>query len=301
MVQPVLPAARMTQNGTPMQTDVLTLPSSFTIPFPSPSRPLAPSSYPSSYPSASPAGSSPLARRIQSYWNLRAEGFGFVRRQELHSDKQALWWAEIAPLLPEQDRPLRVLDVGTGAGFLAILLARHKAQVSAVDSSQPMLEQAAALAAQEGCAIEFRQMEADRLAYAEGSFDCVLARNVTWTLLHPAAAYAEWQRVLRPGGVLINFDADYGSTDFTRLGDDREAHAHRDLARDVLQEGENIRKKLPLSSLRRPEWDRQILQELGFEHCHCDTDLSARIFAVRDATWNPVPMFALSATKRRDC
>ena len=112
---------------------------------------------------------------------------------------------------------------------------------------------------------------------------------------------AEWQRVLRPGGVLINFDADYGSTDFTRLGDDREAHAHRDLARDVLQEGENIRKKLPLSSLRRPEWDRQILQELGFEHCHCDTDLSARIFAVRDATWNPVPMSVLSATKHRDC
>ncbi len=249
-------------------------------------------------PSASRTGSRPLARRIQSYWSLRAEGFGSVRRQELHSDKQALWWAEIAPLLPVQGKPLRVLDVGTGAGFLAILLARHGALVSAVDSSWAMLEQAAQLAAQEQCTIEFRQMEADRLTYAEGSFDCVLARNVTWTLLNPKAAYAEWQRVLRPGGVLINFDADYGTTDFTKLGGDREQHAHRDLAHDVLQEGEDIRKNLPLSARRRPEWDMQILQELGFEQCHCDTDLSARIFAVRDATWNPVPMFALSATRR---
>ena len=36
---------------------------------------------------------------------------------------------------------------------------------------------------------------------------------------------------------------------------------------------------------------------IGFAACTCDRELSGRIFAVRDSSFNPVPMFALRAVK----
>ena len=87
-----------------------------------------------------------LDARIRQYWSHRAAGFGQVRQQELHSDKAERWWAEIAPYLPAPDdkKPLRVLDVGSGAGFLAILLARHGCEATGLDSCLPMLDEARA-------------------------------------------------------------------------------------------------------------------------------------------------------------
>ena len=57
--------------------------------------------------------------------------------------------------------------------------------------------------------IDFRQMDAQQLEFENETFDVVLSRNLTWTLPEPETAYAEWYRVLKPGGVLLNFDADY--------------------------------------------------------------------------------------------
>ena len=43
----------------------------------------------------------------------------------------------------------------------------------------------------------------------------MISRNLTWTLPHVRHAYGEWVRVLKKGGVLLNFDANYGLSDFT--------------------------------------------------------------------------------------
>ena len=51
--------------------------------------------------------------------------------------------------------------------------------------------------------------DAEKLDFADESFDVVISRNLTWTLPHPIDAYQEWMRVLKKGGVLINFDAEY--------------------------------------------------------------------------------------------
>ena len=70
-------------------------------------------------------------------------------------------------------------------------------------------------------------------------------------------------RVLRPGGVLLNFDADYGAVDFTRLADEQGQHAHADVDSALLQEGEDIRRALPLSRRQRPQWDMEALARAG--------------------------------------
>ena len=240
-----------------------------------------------------------LDERIQLYWTQRAASFRQVRQQELHSDKPELWWAEIAPRLPARKRkkPLRVLDVGTGAGFLAILFARQGCEVTAIDSCPQMLQEAESLSRNEALRLDFRQMDADSLQFADETFDCVVARNVMWTLVAPCAAYREWWRVLRRGGVLINFDADYGAVDFTALSHIEGQHAHADIAPALLQEGEDIRRALPLSRESRPLWDVTVLEQTGFSRCTCDRTISDRIFATRDAAFNPVPMFALHAVK----
>ena len=41
----------------------------------------------------------------------------------------------------------------------------------------------------------------------DGSFDVIVTRNLTWNLEEPQKAYQEWCRVLKKGGILLNFDA----------------------------------------------------------------------------------------------
>ena len=240
-----------------------------------------------------------LTGEIRDYWTRRAPDFGRLRRLELGGDKAALWEAEILPHLPaaEDGKALRILDAGTGAGFFAVLLARRGHEVVGIDNSAAMLEEAEALAREAGCRARFLLMDAARPDFPDGSFDVVISRNLTWTLPDPEAAYAQWRRVLRPGGVLLNFDADYGLSDFHTVGQSAGAHAHAGIDPALLRKGEAIRRRLPASDWRRPAWDLAALRRVGFSAWYCDTTISARVYAQRDACCNPVPMFALRATR----
>ena len=241
-----------------------------------------------------------LLRRIHGYWSQRAEKFGRMRREELRGDKMRLWSKEIVPYLPvsRDGAPPRVLDVGTGTGFFAVLLVQVAGcKVTGIDLCPDMLREAKCLARECRCHAHFLQMDATVLDFADASFDCLVARNLTWTLLRPEKAYAEWLRVLRPGGVLLNFDADYGSVDFTAFSRARGRHAHADMDAALLQEGEEIRRCLPLSGEKRPEWDVGALRRAGFSSVVHDSALSERVYVVRDGLYNPVPRFALRAVK----
>ena len=65
----------------------------------------------------------------------------------------------------------RVLDVGCGAGQLALPAARAGAVVTSVDFATNLIEQARARAEAEGLAIRFDEGDAEQLPYADAAFD----------------------------------------------------------------------------------------------------------------------------------
>ncbi|MBO0752426.1 MAG: class I SAM-dependent methyltransferase [Bradyrhizobiaceae bacterium] len=101
----------------------------------------------------------------------------------------------------------RVLDVGVGTG-LSLDQYSPRNRVIGIDLSEPMLRRATArmqrrpLPHVEMLAV----MNAERLAFADDSFDVVVAQYVITAVPDPEAALDEFARVVKPGGeiVLVN-------------------------------------------------------------------------------------------------
>ena len=230
---------------------------------------------------------------ITSYWQKRSTGFASLRRAELHSEKQLLWQAEINRHLP-QNRRLKILDIGCGAGFFGILLGQ-KHDVTGIDLTPEMIDEARALAAAEHSSAAFAVMDAEALDFADNSFDVVISRNVMWNLPHPDAAYREWLRVLKPDGLLLNYDAEYARGHHNQKLPRQNAHA--DIAPELLDECHSIYHMLDISAYNRPQWDAEFLAATGRCSVSTDTSVGSRIYASEDIFYIPVPMFCVKAVK----
>lgn len=235
--------------------------------------------------------------RIVRYWTQRSDSFAKQREAELGSRLHDRWLELIRSELP--DGRLRILDVGTGSGFFAILLSMEGHQVTGIDLTESMIDNAEKLARQYGCDTSFEVMDAEHLHYMSESFDVVISRNLTWTLPNPVKAYREWLRVLKTGGILLNYDADYGMACFTGPEEDLpKEHAHHQIERKLMQECENLKQELDISSRRRPEWDVSVMKLLGCQEVCIRRDISEQIYLERDEFYNPVPLFSLKVVKQ---
>src|SRR5216683_1361813 len=112
------------------------------------------------------------------------------------------WLQALRPLLPQP--PVDALDVGTGQGFLALLLADLGHRVIGVDTAEGMLQAARAHAAGSANRPDFRLGNAIDPPLEPSSVDIVSNRQVVWTLLDPAKAFGNWLALLRPGGMLLS-------------------------------------------------------------------------------------------------
>ena len=241
-----------------------------------------------------------IKHRVSHYWAHRAEGFETQRLREFESEKKDRWLTEFRKYLP-QGRPLRVLDIGTGTGFFACILAEQGHDATGIDLTPDMVEHAEHMAAVLGLDASFLVMDAENPQFAQfapESFDVLVTRNLTWTLPHIAKAYREWYQLLKPGGVLINFDADYCAA----LEDEDEIelpenHAHKLVPEDLAKENEAITMELSAYQGPRPQWDVQLLVEAGFERICVDMGVYRRIYAEIDEFYNPTPIFTIAAYK----
>jgi SAM-dependent methyltransferase len=95
-----------------------------------------------------------------------------------------------------------VLDYGCGHGMASVVLARHGADVTGIDLSAGYVEEARRRAIANEVTAEFRQADAERLPFPDGSFDAVLGCAILHHL-DLRRAGAELHRVLRPDGVAV--------------------------------------------------------------------------------------------------
>lgn len=235
-------------------------------------------------------------KRITNYWTKRSESFKEQRLRELHSSLGKRWEKEITDRIPG-GKPLKILDVGCGAGFFSILLAKQGHETTGIDLTPDMIASAKELADLEGVTCDFQVMDAEKPEFPEETFDVVISRNLTWTLPHPQEAYREWCRVLKKGGILLNFDADYGARDCSDTSSLPENHSHHMLGMEMMLECEEIKRQLPINSKIRPAWDVEILGKTGMKNMALDLGISERLYQEKDEFYNPDPLFALWAKK----
>lgn len=234
--------------------------------------------------------------RITEYWAKRSESFMEQRRRELKSPLAERWLQEICQRLPK-GKKLKILDVGCGSGFFSILLAKQGHEVTGTDLTPEMIVNSKQLAEEEKVSCRFLVMDAEKLEFEDNSFDVVISRNLTWTLPHVKEAYAEWKRVLKAEGILLNFDANYGASNFADTSELPKSHAHHTLGNEMMQECEEIKRQLPISSRVRPAWDVETLGQMGMEEFSIDLGISRRIYREKDEFYNPTPMFMICAGK----
>jgi SAM-dependent methyltransferase len=96
----------------------------------------------------------------------------------------------------------RLLDVGCGAGQLALIAARAGAKVWGCDIATNWLEDARTRAAAEGLQIVFEEGDAESLPYEDGQFDVVASLIGAMFAPRPHLVAAELTRVCRPGGLI---------------------------------------------------------------------------------------------------
>lgn len=250
----------------------------------------------------------------EAYWTNRASGYSEVNKDELRTQQKAVWTRELTEQI-EAAFPgvapgnLRVLDMGCGPGFFSIILAQAGYSVTAGDYTPAMLDEARDNARNEGVeqAIDFCRMDAENLEATSDAFDVVVSRNLTWNLPHPERAYAEWLRVLKPGGLLLNYDANWYAhlydADLRRAYEaDRQATQDAGIKDEYvgtdIDAMEDIARQMPLSPVERPAWDEDMLRELGAAQVEVDPQVWERVFSPEErVNYASTPMFRVKARK----
>jgi SAM-dependent methyltransferase len=101
------------------------------------------------------------------------------------------------------ERGQRLLDVGCGAGQLAIPAARMGLKVTGVDIAANLVARARERAVAEGLSARFDEGDAEALPYEDGSFDVVASIFGAMFAPRPERVAAELLRVCRPGGRVL--------------------------------------------------------------------------------------------------
>lgn len=205
-------------------------------------------------------------QEMTQYWTHRSDSYSDMIRAQFDGERRKSWETAIFEGIGEE-RPLDILDIGTGPGFFAILCALRGHCVTAVDTNGEMLERARENASALGASVYFQQVGSTP-PFERESFDLIICRDVTWTLTEPEEQMRAWGKLLRKNGVLRYFDAEW----YHHLNPERNHHGqtlqeHKASGLKTYAragEMEAIAASLPMTYRKRPEWDEQFWRQEGF-------------------------------------
>lgn len=140
------------------------------------------------------------------------------------TDVRDLWWnADYLALLAkraELGSVRQALDVGAGQGHWTRAVARLLplgASMVGLEREPRWVQVAAGAPPADGAEVTFRQGTAERLPFADGSFDLVTCQTLLIHVADPRAVVAEMTRVLRPGGRLLLCEPNNIASSVSRL------------------------------------------------------------------------------------
>jgi SAM-dependent methyltransferase len=247
-----------------------------------------------------------LSEKVKEGWRISSEGYSKIIQQEF-KDGVNRFWAETILSKAPYNGALKILDVGTGPGFFAILLSQAGHTVSGIDASAEMIVCAKENAANAGASPELLVMDSHKLDFANETFDLIVNRNVVWTLTDPVKAYREWHRVLKPAGRLIVFDGNWSSNIDAKVKSQSDADREEYIKKygepplsykpDEEEKARGWKRDMPLNGEKRPEWDERTLSSIGYRDIGSKFILDEVFDEKRKLLHRANPMFMLWATK----
>jgi SAM-dependent methyltransferase len=247
-----------------------------------------------------------LSERVKEGWRISAAGYSKIIQDEFKDGVQKFWAETILGKAPH-DGVLKILDVGTGPGFFAILLSQAGHTVTGIDASAEMIACAKENALNAGMSPELLVMDSHVLDFADDTFDLIVSRNVVWTLTDPVQAYREWRRVLKPGGRLIVFDGNWSSNIDEKVKAQEESNREEYIKKygqplisykpDEEEAARGWKRDMPLNGEKRPEWDEKTLFSIGYKNIDSKFILDEVFDEKRKLLHSANPMFMLWADK----
>lgn len=244
------------------------------------------------------------ARLIGQRWDHSEKGYNDIIQQEFVETGE-IWTQLLLENAPVTGKA--ALDVGTGPGFLAMILAMEGFDVTGVDCSEKMVMRARENALERGLRAEYRVMDSHELNFEDASFDYIVLRNATWLLYDPEKAFAEWFRVLRPGGRLLYLDANWSYLDdpeLTRKVDEayerfeRERGSSFNTYTGPKDLNDAAQKLSAFRHVLRPDWDRKALPVLGYCRVRVIPRVNERIYPPwKQKLYDAMDEFLITADK----
>src|SRR5436190_2324926 len=149
--------------------------------------------------------------QVHSFWNTEACGTHFVEQardereffEKFRDYRYRTEW-HIPLLVPfAEAKGCKVLEIGTGNGADAVMLALNGADYTGVDLTEAALDATSRHFAVMGLTGTFQQENAEALSFPNESFDWVYSHGVLHHTPNPQKAIDEVWRVLKPNGRAI--------------------------------------------------------------------------------------------------
>lgn len=152
-----------------------------------------------------------LKEEIVAYWAERAKTFDLVPGHHVSPGPERDVWQELFRDRLGNLKDRRLLELACGTGEFTGLLLQTGANVTGIDLTPGMLERAKGKWPE----VPLYLGDAEDTREPSDHYDAAVCRYLVWTLPNPAAALADWFRVLRPGGRLLIVDGDWVTLPWT--------------------------------------------------------------------------------------
>ena len=127
---------------------------------------------------------------------------------------------------------------------------------------------------------------------------------MTWTFREPEKIYRGFYNKLKKGGQLIIYDANWHlpfyDDDMMKAVRENEKKYFEIYGKEfkVYDDDTEIFEDLPLSNIKRPEWDIEVLKNIGFTDIEIDEDAGSGLYKEWEKLlYSVTPLFEISAIK----